>query len=166
MPRPKATPQPLSMTADSSQLTADENHDSIASPSTPSTASPRSPVTPGSPFRFTSKKSYDKKHQQQQQLMQAAGEPTFGNKEISTSQTAPSLSTPPLSASSGEERDKESRPARGGFFANYMASKSSSRLQPTETIRKVSEDSMSRDTDRPAMSGKVSSQETKRSGTT
>ena len=159
MPRPKATPQPLTTTADPAQLADDQTPDFIASPSTPSTASPS---TPRSPFRFTSKKSHDKK----QQLMQATGEPTPAHKEIAAIQAAPSLSRAPLSAPLGEEKDKDNRPARGGFFGNYMASKSSSRLQPTETIRKVSEDSMSRDTDRPTLSGKVPSQETKRSGTT
>ncbi|KAG9229023.1 hypothetical protein BJ875DRAFT_388227 [Amylocarpus encephaloides] len=61
-----------------------------------------------------------------------------------------------------KEPEREQKPPRGGFFSNYKASKSSSRLQNSDTVKLVaSEDSMSRDTDRPR---KVSSQTSRTAG--
>lgn len=94
---------------------------------------------------------------------------------IPTSQTLPSLSSFQPS-SSPRTPDKvvgiKEKPSRTGFFSNYKASKSASKLQSSSSsnisrqVNVVEDNNMSRDTDRPAMSGKVSSQDTKRSGTT
>ncbi|TGO27333.1 hypothetical protein BPAE_0043g00050 [Botrytis paeoniae] len=94
---------------------------------------------------------------------------------IPTSQTLPSLSSF-QSSSSPRTPDKvigiKEKPSRTGFFSNYKASKSASKLQSSSSsnisrqVNVVEDNNMSRDTDRPAMSGKVSSQDTKRSGTT
>lgn len=94
---------------------------------------------------------------------------------IPTSQTLPSLSSY-QSSSSPRTPDKavgiKEKPSRTGFFSNYKAAKSASKLQSSSSsnisrqVNVVEDNNMSRDTDRPAMSGKVSSQDTKRSGTT
>ncbi|ESZ96269.1 hypothetical protein SBOR_3324 [Sclerotinia borealis F-4128] len=85
---------------------------------------------------------------------------------IPTSQTFPSLSSFQSSKASNKNIVKE-RPSRTGFFSNYKASKSAS----TSTSKLLSHqvnvvednNNMSRDTDRPEMNRKVSSQDTKRS---
>ena len=85
---------------------------------------------------------------------------------IPPSQTTQSLSAfqnNPGPSQEGVDRERD-RPARGGFFSNYKASKSSSRIQPPDTFGDVGEDSMSRDTDRPAMPRKASSQDASRKG--
>jgi hypothetical protein len=153
----KSTPQPLTL----QNPIAHDEHNFIDNSKSPlSTTSPKSPR---SPFKFTSSKI----SQGEQPSMQAA-EPLQNRANLPTSQTSPSLL--PLQQysgdSGGQERQERERPARGGFFSNYKASKSSSRLQPSDTVRQVGEDKMSRDTDHPAMSGKVSPQETTRTGTT
>ncbi|KAF7893332.1 uncharacterized protein EAF02_000870 [Botrytis sinoallii] len=94
---------------------------------------------------------------------------------IPTSQTLPSLSSY-HSSPSPRTPDKgvgiKEKPSRTGFFSNYKASKSASKLQSSSSsnisrqVNVVEDNNMSRDTDRPAKSGKVSSQDTKRSGTT
>ncbi|THV55331.1 hypothetical protein BGAL_0010g00500 [Botrytis galanthina] len=94
---------------------------------------------------------------------------------IPASQTLPSLASFQPS-SSPRTPDKvvgiKEKPSRTGFFSNYKASKSASKLQSSSSsnisrqVNVVEDNNMSRDTDRPAMSGKVSSQDTKRSGTT
>ncbi|TGO75193.1 hypothetical protein BELL_0229g00160 [Botrytis elliptica] len=91
---------------------------------------------------------------------------------IPTSQTLPSLSSY-HSSPSPRTPDKgvgiKEKPSRTGFFSNYKASKSASKLQSSSSsnisrqVNVVEDNNMSRDTDRPAMSGKVSSQDTKRS---
>ncbi|KAI9644013.1 hypothetical protein NHQ30_007365 [Ciborinia camelliae] len=96
---------------------------------------------------------------------------------LSTSRTLPSLSTFQSSGSSDKVCVKE-RPSLSGFFSNYKASrasKSASKLQLLDSsdisgisntsrqVNVVEGNNMSRDTDRPKMSGKVSSQDTKRS---
>ncbi|KAF7949325.1 uncharacterized protein EAE97_002834 [Botrytis byssoidea] len=101
--------------------------------------------------------------------------PTGSGSGIPTSQTLPSLSSFQSSASP-RTPDKvvgiKEKPSRTGFFSNYKASKSASKLQSSSSsnisrqVNVVEDNNMSRDTDRPAMSGKVSSQDTKRSGTT
>jgi hypothetical protein len=153
----KSTPQPLTL----QNPIAHDEHNFIDNSKSPLSAT--SPKSPRSPFKFTS----SKKSQGEQPSMQAA-EPLQNRTNLPTSQTTPSLS--PLQQysgdSGGQERQERERPARSGFFSNYKASKSSSRLQPSDTVRQVSEDNMSRDTDHPAMSGKVSPQETTRTGTT
>ncbi|KAM3155898.1 hypothetical protein ABEW05_003558 [Botrytis cinerea] len=91
---------------------------------------------------------------------------------IPTSQTLPSLSAY-QSSSSPRTPDKvvgiKEKASRTGFFSNYKAAKSASKLQSSSSsnisrqVNVVEDNNMSRDTDRPAMSGKVSSQDTKRS---
>lgn len=164
------------------------------SPRSPLSA--KSPKSPRSPFKFNTKKSQlsqvqaqvqeqqeqqeKQQHQQQEQpqrdetsSMQEDNSQTSG-KDLSittgipTSQTLPSLSSFQSSRSSDKVGVKE-RPSRTGFFSNYKASKSASKLQSSNISRQVNaidDNNMSRDTDRPAMSGKVSSLETNRSGTT
>ena len=154
----KSTPQPLTL----QDPIVNDEQDFINNPKSP--LSPTSPKSPRSPFRFTSSKKAQS--QSEQPSMQAA-EPLQNRTNLPTSQTTPSLSLPQQYSgdSGGQERQEREPPTRSGFFSNYKASKSSSRLQPSDTVRSVSEDNMSRDTDRPAMSGKVSSQETTRTGT-
>jgi hypothetical protein len=157
----KSTPQPLTL---ADPANANDEHDFLDSP-----LSPKSPKSPRSPFRFTSStKKGGGQSQVDQPSMHAADPPQNRTTNLPPFQTTPSLSAlqPSSAGSSGEERQERERPTRSGFFSNYKASKSSSRLQSQDAGRLVIEDSMSRDTDRPAMSGKVSSQEATRSGTT
>jgi len=153
----KSSPQPLTL---GSTNFVDENDLNFIDGSK-SPLSPKSPKSPRHPFKFTTKKQ---RSPVEQPPMQAA-EPPQTRGDLPQSQTLPALYQY-SAAPGGEENNKErERPARSGFFANYKASKSSSRLQPTDN-KAITEDSMSRDTDRPAMSGKVSSQDTTRNGTT
>jgi hypothetical protein len=154
----KSTPQPLTLP---DPTVVDDEQDFIDSPRSP--LSPKSPKSPRSAFRFNTKKT-----QSEQPHMQAAESQTRAT--IPTCQTNFSLNAIlPYSGDSefgGQESQENQRPSRSGFFSNYKASKSSSRLQNSDTARQAPEDSMSRDTDRPAMSGKVSTKETARTGTT
>ena len=157
----KSTPQPLTL-ADSANV--DSEHDFLDSP-----LSPKSPKSPRSPFRFTSSTKKEALQSQVDQSSMHAADPAQNRTtNLPPSQTTPSLSALQQSSAglSSEERQERERPTRSGFFSNYKASKSSSRLQSQDAGRLVTEDSMSRDTDHPAMSGKVSSQEATRSGTT
>lgn len=155
-------PQPLTLTdprtVDAEHQFLDNNPRSPLSPLSP--LSPTSPKSPRSPFRFSTKKS-------QIQGAQPMQVPDSHNSRttLPPPQTSVSLSSLQqyTGASEAPEKEKQQRPARSGFFSNYKASKSSSRLQNAEQVRQVTEDNMSRDTDRP---GKVSSQETSRTGTT
>ncbi|KAH6671360.1 hypothetical protein B0J14DRAFT_93765 [Halenospora varia] len=151
-------PQPLTLTdprtVDAEHQFLDNNPRSPLSPLSP--LSPTSPKSPRSPFRFSTKKS-------QIQGAQPMQVPDSHNSRttLPPPQTSVSLSSLQqyTGASEAPEKEKQQRPARSGFFSNYKASKSSSRLQNAEQVRQVTEDNMSRDTDRP---GKVSSQETSR----
>ncbi|KAF7878922.1 hypothetical protein EAF04_000125 [Stromatinia cepivora] len=99
-----------------------------------------------------------------------SGSGSGSGKGIPTSQTLPSLSSIQSSRASDKVGVKE-RPSRTGFFSNYKASKSASKLQSSSLsasdisrqVNVVEDNNMSRDTDRPAMSVEVSSQDTKRS---
>ncbi|CZR50995.1 related to GTPase-activating protein beta-chimerin [Phialocephala subalpina] len=137
----KSTPQPLTLPT----TTANDEHDFIDSPR--SALSPKSPRSPRSPFRFNSKKS-----QSDFPSIQAAESQQVST--IPASQTSPSFSTQHNTIIPEKERE---RPSRSGFFSNYKASKSSSRLQNQER----QQEEMSRDTD-PAMSAKVSTKENSR----
>lgn len=137
----KSTPQPLTLPT---TIVSDEN-DFIDSPR--SALSPKSPRSPRSPFRFNSKKS-----QSDFQSIEAVESQQVSS--IPASQTSPSLSTTNNTIIPEKERE---RPSRSGFFSNYKASKSSSRLQNQERRQ----EEMSRDTD-PAMSTKVSTKENSR----
>ena len=157
----KSTPQPLNL---AEPTTVNDERDLLDSPISPST--PSSPKSLRSPFRFTgTKKGLQIQGDQSLRAVDPRRNPTAN---LPLSQTTGSLSTLQSSSavSSGEERQERDRPVRTGFFSNYKASKSLSRLQPQDAARRVSEESMSRDTDHPQMSGKVSSQEVTRSGTT
>jgi hypothetical protein len=170
----KSNPQPLTL-GDGSNLNVNVNpqHNSnfIDGPRTP--LSPISPRSPNSPFRLSTKKAQGQ-NQGEHPSMQPA-ELQQSRTTLPPSQNTDSL--PSLQQYSGaaavgpperqQERERErERPSRSGFFSNYKASKSSSRLQNSDTVRQVTEDSMSRDTDRPAISGRISSQENTRTGTT
>ncbi|KAK0119251.1 hypothetical protein ONS95_008102 [Cadophora gregata] len=159
MARKTTTPQPL--TLPNTNL-ADDDLDFVGSPKTP--LSPKSPRSPRSPFRFSSKRTQS----ELPSLQAAESQPIRAAAALSSSHTTPSLSA--ISHySAGEEQQqpyqqqqKQERPARGGFFSNYKASKSSSRLQNNQDTTSQPNDRMSRDTDRPAMSGRVSSKENTR----
>lgn len=146
----KTGPQPLTL-GESTQYDGEQQFiDGARSP-----ASLKSPKSPRSPFKFTTKKT------QGDQSLQAS-EPweTHQNRtDLPQSQTAPALHQYSTSAGEEERQERRERPAKGGFFSNYKASKSSSRLQDSS---RGTEEGMSRDTDRPAMSGKVSSQDSGR----
>jgi hypothetical protein len=152
----KSNPQPLILT-EPSLVQNEQNFLDLDTPRSP--MSLKSPKSPRSPFKFTTKKP-----QPEQPPMQAAEPQQQSRTEFPHSQTAPALH---IFSAGGEEQRQErpERPTRTGFFSNYKASKSSSRLQNSENKTVVAED-MSRDTDRPAMSGKVSAQEAARNGKT
>jgi hypothetical protein len=175
--------QPLTLSEPSKgrgDATNSEEHNTVESPLTPLSA--KSPRSPRSPFRFNTKKSQSQSQSQssptaqQQQDLRERDEPSARTtdpqtstfvRDLPTSQTLPSLSA----IHSSRDPDKfgvRERPSRTGFFANYKASKSSNKPQVADSARQVIavEEDMSRDTDRPAMNVKVSSQDTKRSGTT
>lgn len=154
----KTIPQPLTLGDPSAVNDEQHEHDFLDSPRSP--LSVKSPKSPRSPFRFNS----SKKSQSEFPSMQAA-EPYQPPSNFPPSQSSSSLQqfTP---AVGGQENQERERPAKTGFFSNYKAAKSSSRLQNSDSARPVTEDNMSRDTDRPSMAGRVSSKETKRTGTT
>lgn len=148
----KSTPQALTL---SNLTTVDDDLDFIGSPKSP--LSPTSPKSPRSPFRFNS----SKKSQSELPSMQAA-ETLQPRTTLPTSQTAPSLST--IQQYPSRDQQKQERSSRSGFFANYKASKSSSRLQNNSDSTRNREGSMSRDTERPAMSARMSSKDKSRKG--
>ncbi len=152
----KTTPQPLTL-PDPSMVDDEHEHDFNDSPRTP--LSLKSPKSPRSPFRFNTKKS-----QSELPSMQAA-DSHQARTNLPPSQSLSSLQQF-SSASGGQEKQERERPAITSFFSNYKAAKSSSRLQNSDTARPVTEDNMSRDTDHPAIAGKVSSKEATRTGTT
>lgn len=154
----KTIPQPLTLDDPSTVDEQQHEHDFNDSPRSP--LSVKSPKSPRSPFRFNN----SKKSQSELPSMQAA-EPYQPRSTLPPSQSSSSLQQYTVPSGGQENQDRE-RPAKTGFFSNYKAAKSSSRLQNSESARPVTEDSMSRDTDRPGMAGKVSSQETRRAGTT
>ena len=149
----KAGPQPLTLEGASYR---NEQQQFIDSPI--STNSLKSPKSPRSPFNFTTKKT------QVEQSMQASEprETQQNRADLPQSQTVPALNQY-CPAPGKEETQERERPAKGGFFSSYKASKSSNRLQDKS---RGTEAGMSRDSDRSAMSGKVSSQDSNRNGTT
>jgi hypothetical protein len=158
----KSTPQPLTL---ADPTIVNDEHNFIDSPRSP--LSPKSPRSPRSPFNFSSS-SRKTQPKGEQPPMQAADSQQLRS-TLPPSQTTPSLSTlqQTSGASGGQDNQERERPSRSGFFSNYKASKSSSRLQQNaDTVKQAAEDKMSRDTDRAGIGGKVSSQEKPRSGTT
>ncbi len=152
----KSMPQPLTLPDGPDSTTViDEQERFIASPTSP--LSPKSPRSPRSPFRFNS----SKRTQDDLPPMQVA-ESLQSRANIPSSQSLSSIQILP----SGQENQIQERPARGGFFSNYKASKGSGRLQNQDAVRPApKEEGMSRDTDRPAMASKVSAKESGRTGT-
>lgn len=63
-----------------------------------------------------------------------------------------------------EESRPSTSPAKGGFFANYKATKSANRLQQRENTRPGEGDKMSRDTALPGDSMNASVPDQKRRG--
>ncbi|TVY89828.1 putative Rho-type GTPase-activating protein [Lachnellula willkommii] len=161
-PRKPNPPQPLSLGVGSNfnNPQSQQLSSTIDSPSPKSPLSPISPKSPKSPFRLSTKKGQYQGEHPSIQLQPAESQPS--RTTLPPSQNAvslPSLQQYSDNAAVGPERQERDRPARTGFFSNYKASKSSSRIQNSDTIRHVTEDTMSRDTERPTMSGRVPSQE-------
>lgn len=159
----------------------------IESPRTPVTPmTPKSPKSPRSPFRFAAKRPPldDDKPQTQ----------THTADPQSRANLPPSLTTPALSSlqqqqqrQQQQQQQQQQRAAgsvtdekaergqhqqqpqqqstRSGFFGNYKASKSSSRLQ-ADNARPATEEGISRDEQNPGTTRKVSAQEPTASGTT
>jgi hypothetical protein len=161
----KPTPQPLAI----SPTSFNEEENIIIEPGPKSAPSLRSLRSPRSPFRFSTKVGQDFGDHPSVQ----PGEEHEHRRNFSSSPTTPSQ--PSFQQPSGSDRQEgrslgqeqarpSTSPGKGGFFSNYKASKSSSRLQPIDTIRPVAEDTMSRDTDRPRASTKVASSEPRRRG--
>lgn len=152
----KQIPQPLA-------ISSSANDDISNGP--PSSRSLKSPKSPRSPFRFSSKPAQTLVDQQLMpgaELNLSSSPP--GNSIFSSQQSQQSSTS---GRKEKQERDQQSTsPAKSGFFSNYKASKSSSRLQPAGTIQQVSEEAMSKDTDTGTMNPKVSTSETKGSGET
>lgn len=152
----KSSPQPLTLT-DPNTANA-EVRDTFNDQRSP--LSPKTPKSPRSPFRFTSKRG---QADGDQPLMQVSDlQPPRATLPPSTTVSLPSLQqvSGAPEAHDRQERERE-RPVRSGFFSNYKASKSSSRLQNAEAAKQLAEDSMSRD-GRPS---EVSSQKASRTGT-
>jgi len=162
----KAIPQPL----DISPTSIDE--DEQINPGPKSAPSLRSPRSPRSPFRFSTKFGQGFGEHPSMQ----APEEQERRHNFSSSPSTPSQATflQPVpsdrpdrqeACDRGQEPERPSTsPVKGGFFSNYKASKSSSRLQPGDSIRQVTEETMSRDTEQSATVTKVSSSEPKRRG--
>jgi hypothetical protein len=133
----------------------------VEPPRTPVT--PKSPKSPRSPFRFAGKKAQldDEKPQMQEADHQARA-------NLPPSHTTPSLSNLQQRApapGADEKNERAAQPARSGFFGNYKASKSSSRLQ-SDSARPANEESVPRDAERHVITRKVSAQEPIKAGTT
>ena len=163
----KPTPQPLAISPTSLN---DEEND-IIEPGPKSAPSLRLPRSPRSPFRFSTKLGQGfgdqpsmqpaEEHEQRRNFSSSPTTP------LQPSFQQPSGSGRQEGRSRGQEQVRPSTsPGKGGFFSNYKASKSSSRLQPVNTIRQVTEETMSRDTDRPIASTKVASSDARRRGNT
>lgn len=110
----------------------------------------KSPKGPRSPFRFSSKLQFGTNQSIQAHQDQPTS-PTIESPFANRVQTS----------TSGTQQEKfATSPAKGGFFSNYKASKSASRLQPTGQLDGGSGDDdgrkMSRDLNRPAISSRVS----------
>ena len=148
---PRSNLQTLTLDEESAP---DDAHQKIKSPRSPVT--PKSPRSPRSPFSFSTKKSQFE--DEQQPSMQAADHP----RTLPSSNSAASISNHQQAA---EDRTDRGQPVLGGFFGNYKASRSSSRLQ-ADAPPATDESSMSRDAERPVISRKVSSQDPTRTGTT
>jgi hypothetical protein len=162
----KATPQPLAIPPASID---DEENNNNVDPGPKSAPSLRSPRSPRSPFRFSTKLGQGfGDHPSMQPPEEQERRRNFTSSPTTPSQ--PSFQQPLGSErqegrSRGQEQDRPSTsPGKSGFFSNYKASKSSSRLQPVDTIRQVTEEPMSRDTDRPAAPVKVANSEIRRRG--
>jgi hypothetical protein len=171
----KSTPQPLTLPDRDERAinvnTQQQQAEFIDSPCSP--LSPRSPKSPRSPFRFISSKKVQS-DQPHMQLPDNSSQTAIAP-NIASSQTWPNSQQYPVSSGAQEGQPqpegRSSRSAKGGFFSNKKASKSSSRLQSSDTtIRQVIETNnsigISRDSERPALTDKVSSKETKRTGMT
>lgn len=151
--------QPLTLDDAASVSSASADHDrnrpyGLDSPKTPVT--PKSPTSPRSPFRFTTKRP---QWEGEKSPMQATASTTT----LPPSHTSSSLLNLQAPAAADEKSDS-GQPVRG-FFGNYKATKSTSRLQSDNT-RPANGDSMSRDVEHPVMMRKGSAQEPARSGTT
>jgi hypothetical protein len=159
----KPTPQPLAISQEQNQQT--NNID----PGPKSAPSLRSPASPRSPFRFSTKVNQGFGDHVSMQ----ATEEQDQRRNFSSSPSTPaqptfhkhSASVRPEALEPREEQGRPSTsPAKGGFFSNYKASKSSRRLQDANITRQEVEETMSRDTDRPGLLGGRSSIDNKSRG--
>ncbi|QSZ35220.1 hypothetical protein DSL72_008088 [Monilinia vaccinii-corymbosi] len=97
------------------------------------------------------------------------GGPQIPGKGLLTSQTFPSLSSFQSSSGTPHKVGVKKKASRIGFFSNYKASKSASKVQASSEsdiprkLNVVQGNIMPREANRTALSGKVSSQGTKRS---
>jgi hypothetical protein len=159
----KPTPQPLAI----SPTSLEDEESNIIEPGPKSAPSLRSPRSPRSPFRFSTKLGQGfGDHPSMQPAEEHEHRRNFSSSPTTPSQ--PSFQQPSLSdrQEGRSQRQEQARPStppgKSGFFSNYKASKSSSRLQPVDTIRQVAEEKMSRDTERPVASAKVASEPRRR----
>ena len=167
----KATPQPLSISSSQREAAGEEGDTLDAGPKS-SSQSLKSPRSPRSPFRFSTKlgQGFGDQHSMH------ASDRQEHRRDHPLSPTSTSLPSPqePQVAARQTSRDRgrildrpATSPAKGGFFSNYIASKSSSRLQPSETqAAQPGGSAMSRESDRPALPGKTLSSDRNRSGET
>jgi hypothetical protein len=173
----KPTPQPLDISSRDGSGTGDRdsngnfNNDRIYIDAPPRSA-PLSLRSPRSPFRFSSKVAQGGFGSQPLVHLVEHQDPSRNPPSSPTNPSIPTLQQPigfgrQEDLERGQERERPSTsPVKGGFFSNYKASKSSSRLQPVDTIRQLTEETMSRDGDQPELSGSVSTLEGKKNGIT
>jgi len=155
----KNTPQPLTIVDDTNSTTVVADHYSPLSPTTPK--SPRSPFA-----KFSSGRKLQKERDQDKPPMQS--EPAQQVRSIPPSQTTPSLTStaPPSQSQPQQQQDRQERPPKSGFFSNYKAAKSASRLQQqtSQSSTQAQDSSMSRDNNDRTGVGHVSSRDKTRSG--
>lgn len=148
---PKSNPQPLRL----DQVGNIDQEDVVDARSPRSPLSSKSPRSPRIPFGFPSSKRT--KSQGANLTLDIADLEATTPTEAS-SQPAGLLpaqeAAQPLSVH--QEKTESDRPTRTGFFSNYKASRSASRLQ--------TEQDLAQDTDEPQLSSSLPSQESKRNG--
>ena len=154
----KSNPQPLSLS--DSNTGAENNYTNLQLANSPLTATSPT-LSPRSPYLSNPKRSRSRGRGEQPSMHTADGQTGRRDPTTPTNSSSVSLHRPTQSAVAaakeppGTARGKQSNK---GFFSNYKASKTNN------TIRQVSDEGMSRDTDRSAMTGPVTITESKKSG--
>jgi hypothetical protein len=174
----KPTPQPLDISSGDGTADRDPNGDFnnnkiyIDAPPRSAPLSLRSPISPRSPFRFSSKVVQGGFGSQPSVHLVEHQDPSRNPPSSPTNPLLPTLQQPlgigrQEDLGRGQERERPSTsPVRAGFFSNYKASKSSSRLLPVDAIRQLTEETMSRDGDQSELSGSVLTLEGRKNGIT